>query len=195
MENQRNRQDVEATIHEAMITRKETAEKRLHDNRAWWAQQWANLVTQSLGAILDAETLTWSSVAKAYGQSIKNMIGYLIQQLAAEKIKSLAIALMNSTVTWGAAAYQIGVVIAAATAATIGLRQLMNFDKGGIVPGMIGQPQLAIVHGGETVIPPGSGASTINVYLPAITSRSEARRMGDIVGNEIVKKIKRTRKI
>jgi hypothetical protein len=34
-----------------------------------------------------------------------------------------------------------------------------SFDVGGIVPGPIGAPQLAIVHGGEEVIPPGRGAS------------------------------------
>lgn len=38
-------------------------------------------------------------------------------------------------------------------------RQLMNFDDGGIVPGPIGTPQLAIVHSGERIIPPGQSRS------------------------------------
>jgi hypothetical protein len=33
--------------------------------------------------------------------------------------------------------------------------KLPSFDVGGIVPGIIGQPQLAIVHGGEEVVPAG----------------------------------------
>lgn len=38
-----------------------------------------------------------------------------------------------------------------------------HFAEGGTVPGAIGQPQLAVVHGGETVIPygRGMGASTV----------------------------------
>lgn len=36
--------------------------------------------------------------------------------------------------------------------------KIPGFAEGGIVPGRIGQPQLAIVHGGETVTPPGQSA-------------------------------------
>lgn len=32
-----------------------------------------------------------------------------------------------------------------------------SFDKGGIVPGPLGAPTLAVVHGGERVVPPGQG--------------------------------------
>ena len=31
---------------------------------------------------------------------------------------------------------------------------IKNYDTGGIVPGPIGKPQLAMVHGGETIVPP-----------------------------------------
>jgi hypothetical protein len=37
---------------------------------------------------------------------------------------------------------------------------LPSYDVGGIVPGPIGMPQLAIVHGGEEVIPPGKQSSS-----------------------------------
>jgi hypothetical protein len=38
-----------------------------------------------------------------------------------------------------------------------------EYAEGGIVPGPIGQPQLAIVHGGETVIPPGQTSNSLSV--------------------------------
>jgi hypothetical protein len=46
--------------------------------------------------------------------------------------------------------------------------ELLGFQEGGIVPGATGAPQLAIVHGGETILPPGQGggALTININAP-----------------------------
>ena len=45
--------------------------------------------------------------------------------------------------------------------------QVQGFASGGIVPGALGAPMLAVVHGGETVTPPGggSGGSNVNVYV------------------------------
>jgi len=178
-----------------LLESKSKREEDLARNREMWANKFAMVVSDALGIILNAETTTWRSVAAAYGQAIKNMISYLIQQLAAEKIKSVAIAIMNSTVTWGAAAYQIGTVIAASTAAMIGLKSLMNFDKGGIVPGLLGQPQLAIVHGGETIIPPNNIASSIIINVNQVHSRREAHAQAEIIGNEIYREFKRGRKL
>jgi len=43
---------------------------------------------------------------------------------------------------------------------------MLSFDRGGIVPGPIGAPVLATVHGGETVIPSGrTGNIVIPVYI------------------------------
>lgn len=39
-----------------------------------------------------------------------------------------------------------------------------GYAKGGLVPGPIGMPQLAVVHGGETVTPPGRGGNTYNSF-------------------------------
>jgi tape measure domain-containing protein len=43
-----------------------------------------------------------------------------------------------------------------------------GYEKGGVVPGPVGAPQLAVVHGGETITPPGQGSIIENhthVYL------------------------------
>ena len=59
-------------------------------------------------------------------------------------------------------AMQIAAAAAAETAATIGnLQASMGYQFGGTVPGPIGRPQLAVVHGGETVTPPGKAGVTI----------------------------------
>jgi len=44
---------------------------------------------------------------------------------------------------------------------------LQSFQFGGTVAGPIGAPTLAIVHGGETVSPPGQSANTFNVTINA----------------------------
>jgi len=40
---------------------------------------------------------------------------------------------------------------------------LLGFAQGGTVPGTIGTPTIAVVHGGETIIPAG-GSGTGNTY-------------------------------
>ena len=50
------------------------------------------------------------------------------------------------------------------------ISDLMSFDIGGRVPGAAGEPQLAVVHGKETVLPVGQTAH--NYYL-TVNSRSE----------------------
>lgn len=41
----------------------------------------------------------------------------------------------------------------------------------------------------------GGGGGAINVYLPPITTRGEARRMGEIVGQEIYRRVRNNRKV
>lgn len=61
------------------------------------------------------------------------------------------------------------------TSITLGKRKLpkhlrhqgpiAHFAAGGMVPGPVGSPQAAIVHGGETIIPPGGGDTHVHVYI------------------------------
>lgn len=47
-----------------------------------------------------------------------------------------------------------------------GIGSMLGFANGGVVPGPIGAPQLAVVHGGETITPAGGAAGqTINLIL------------------------------
>ena len=64
------------------------------------------------------------------------------------------------------------------------LEKLSTYKTGGIVPGAIGQPQMAIVHGGEQIIPAESKAGpTIIVQGSLITERE----LEDIVRQQLYK--------
>lgn len=55
----------------------------------------------------------------------------------------------------------------------VGLGAIKGYATGGVVPGPKGQAQLAMVHGGETITPPGQGASiNINFNNSTITDDS-----------------------
>jgi hypothetical protein len=71
----------------------------------------------------------------------------------------------------GAAHAAAGSLSGVTSAITGGAALLNQFQSGGVVPGPIGWPQLAIVHGGERVLTveqqqqgAGSGSRTVNVY-------------------------------
>ncbi len=67
---------------------------------------------------------------------------------------------------------------------------LPGFANGGIVPGPIGSPQVAVVHGGERVTPAGSG-SGVTVVLQGpmfLGGESDARKLADIIGAELQRK-------
>lgn len=63
---------------------------------------------------------------------------------------------------------------------------LPGFQSGGIVPGAVGQPQMAVVHGGETITPfgkgtGGGGAVTINVNNPVVRSDSDINKLANTI--------------
>jgi hypothetical protein len=45
------------------------------------------------------------------------------------------------------------------------LNNLLGFAEGGVVPGPMGAPRLAVVHGGETVIPANKGARGVSTFI------------------------------
>jgi phage-related minor tail protein len=71
---------------------------------------------------------------------------------------------------------QAWVTDAVGGAATSGLKGLLGFAEGGVVPGPVGQPTLAVVHGGETITPPGqTGGNTaiVNIDGVSVTARTD----------------------
>lgn len=63
------------------------------------------------------------------------------------------------------------------------LPDLPMFDRGGVVPGTVGSPQLVLAHGGETVLPthkPGGGMAggvTVNQTINTVASPSEVAQV------------------
>jgi len=56
-----------------------------------------------------------------------------------------------------------------------------GYADGGIVPGQIGAPQPAIVHGGETIIPANQSAITININNPIVREQNDINRIANAV--------------
>ena len=73
-----------------------------------------------------------------------------------------------------------------------GQRQLMKqlglqtYDTGGIVPGPRGMPQMAMVHGGETILPThkGSYGAMTNIFVE-LDGRTIAKAIGEPLVGEI----------
>lgn len=54
--------------------------------------------------------------------------------------------------------------------------RLPRFDAGGVVPGPVGAPQLAVVHGGETVTPAGGSSGDIVIHQRIVTADGKTVR-------------------
>lgn len=113
----------------------------------------------------------------------KDLVNFIISELARVIAKLIVIQALKATIGGGF------------------LGKVLGFQRGGIVPGPIGQPRLALVHGGERIIPTQevtrniSNAMSLVVNVPPISTRQEARRMGEIVGDAIFRKVKHSRRI
>ena len=67
------------------------------------------------------------------------------------------------------------------------------FQEGGIVPGPIGRPVPAIVHGGETVLPHGVSPVniSINVESPTLSSRLDMSDLADEISLSLTRELRR----
>lgn len=71
-----------------------------------------------------------------------------------------------------------------------GIGKVLGFAEGGVVPGPIGAPQLAVVHGGETVTPPGGklgGGDVINISVYNQGSVLSERNLVDTINSALLK--------
>jgi len=68
------------------------------------------------------------------------------------------------------------------------IKDMLNFDTGGVVPGAVGQPVPAIVHGGETVLPVGAnigGGMTININGGTYLDRDSGRKIAEQISQHL----------
>jgi hypothetical protein len=138
--------------------------------------------TQELNDLLKRYDMPFEEVGNLLGTSFAN--GFLdSMQIVFDRLADLARELNKITPAQAAEAVILagGTALAARSAALnakYGLGSLPQFQKGGIVPGS--GAQLAIVHGGETILPAGrsAGGVVVNVY-------------GDVTGTQVVDFIRR----
>jgi hypothetical protein len=135
-----------------------------------------------LQALMAKFDIPFEQVGSLLGQSFAN--GFLSSlQIVFDRLGDLARELNKITPAQAAEAVILagGTALAARSAALnakYGLGSLPQFQKGGIVPGS--GAQLAVVHGGETILPAGRGAGgvVVNVY-------------GDVTGTQLVETVRR----
>ena len=132
------------------------------DTAQWLYGLWANKITATSGAMtqLEVKIMTYMETFKSVVRILKEIAEW------AEKV-TMAI---PKAAMW-------------LTEKTSGLKGMLDFQKGGVVPGAIGQPVPAIVHGGETIIPAGAGARgvTININGGTYLSEDAAEEIGDMI--------------
>ena len=65
------------------------------------------------------------------------------------------------------------------------MNRIGSYQHGGIVPGRIGQPQLAVIHGGETITPPGIPSIVVNVTGNNILDDNTANMLAQRITEKI----------
>jgi murein DD-endopeptidase MepM/ murein hydrolase activator NlpD len=138
--------------------------------------------TEDLRALMAKFDMPFEEVGSLLGTAFST--GFLdSMQIVFDRLGDLARELNKITPAQAAEAVILagGTALAARSAALnakYGLGSLPQFQKGGIVPGS--GAQLAIVHGGETILPAGrsAGGVVVNVY-------------GDVTGTQLVETVRR----
>lgn len=65
-------------------------------------------------------------------------------------------------------------------------KDLLGFEHGGVVPGPMGAPTLAVVHGGERISSAGGSGGGTTVIIPVqIGDREITRLVLDILGGQV----------
>lgn len=164
-------------------------------------QNWDNLKASTMAiwnAIANFFKEVWATIQNIFNIGVNSVMTILNPFIsAAQQVISLASSVKGALSTIGSG------VSNAASSAVSSVKGLLGFASGGIVPGPLGAAQLAIVHGGETVIPAnglrsnfGSGGGiTVNITGNNISSDMDLRDIADRVGREIVRTLQLNIKI
>lgn len=70
---------------------------------------------------------------------------------------------------------------------------LPGFQRGGIVPGPVGRPMAAIVHGGERIMPANQAGAGVTVVMQGpmfLGDATDARKLADLIGEELQRKVR-----
>ncbi len=177
-------EDARKKLQDERSLQRDAFNKELADLQAKWNKTNASTAqrTKELNDLMAKFGTPFEEVGSLLGTSFAN--GFLDSlQIVFDRLADLARELNKITPAQAAEAVILagGTALAARSAALnakYGLGNLQQFATGGVVQGL--GPQLAIVHGGETVIPRGQGAGgvTVNVY-------------GDVTGTQLIDTVRR----
>jgi hypothetical protein len=186
---------------------------KYESRKAWIIANITDETTRNkmLGDLEKSHAAAVSNIKNKAEQETKAARAKLKPLMIAEAIANTALGATKALAQWG---YPLGAIMAALTIAT-GMAQIatikaQKFAAGGMVNGatsaIIGEAgaeiALPLNHPNTTralaealSLAGGSAGSNIYVTVPPIGTRSEARRMGEIVGKEILRKVRANRKV
>lgn len=141
-----------------------------------WEAAWSNLK--------EAAYVFWDGIVGTFENArdlIKGIIDAVIDSITS--VTSKLDGLLGLTDRVGGALGGVGDFLGGAAS---GVGGLLGFDDGGVVPGPLGAPRLAIVHGGETVLPThrsgvSAAAQTVNVTVNVAGSLRTEHELEDVI--------------
>jgi len=154
------------------------------------------LIIKNWGKISPFFSGIWEGIKNIFGNAIdwiKDKIDGLMGLV--EKVKKVP-AVIKEKVSSGFSSFGNKIDEVGASAGSW-LKQKLHFNKGGVVPGV--GPQLAVVHGGETIIPQGeiitpSGGATgnINIYIQGgnYLDREAGEKFAEILGKMLRRELR-----
>ncbi len=134
-------------------------------------------------AIAEYFSSIWESIKNTFSSAIEWLINKIQPLLSlVDRVQSVASSVSSS----------VGGFIQSNISAIrdIGKSGYMPFQEGGIVPGAIGAPVPALVHGGETIIPAGKSLGNIYLTITGNTFMSD-RQAAEQIFNSVLSQLKK----
>lgn len=154
-----------------------------------------DFLSDGLFAIMQVGQFLSDKVFPAIGKAIESVIGILERAIDAIQrfFKAASKTVKGAGSAVGNAFSKVGNAIG---------NLFPSFDAGGVVPGAIGAPMMAVVHGGERVIPnsggkaaAGSGGINITITGNTIASHLDMRELAERVGEEMMRALRATQQV
>lgn len=140
-------------------------------------KEWKDSIVSVWTSIKDFFKSIWDGIKEIVGKAIDWLMDKIQPFIDAfEKVKSGVIWVKEKTV---------GTV----SKAKSWLKESLGFQHGGVVPGAIGAPVPALVHGGETIIPAGRGIGGITINITGNTFMAD-QEGAEAIGDLIIERLK-----
>ena len=153
------------------------------------AQGGLSATTGAFNSFFDAMLSGTANTSEAFRNMVTSILSDMAK-MAANKLVMQIIGAVAGAFTSGAGG---------ATGQPIEYGKYGEYATGGVVPGRIGSPQLALVHGGEEVLTPAQrlssgrgGSTTINMVVNPAPGMDE-RAVGEIAAASVVRKLRESR--